>query len=316
MSPRSPMSVWPARHTGSVLVRLAVLGIPGQVLMAQGTPITAARLDHVAIAVRDLDAATTSYTALGFTATPGRLHQNSIRNVFLKLRDGTLLELITATEARDSLSKWYLEVLQHREGGAFLAFATDSMTAVVDHLTSRDVGFSDTGPGAKGFRTVALVEPEPLRRVFFIQYLDPPAGSDTMWVHGNTAVGLAAAWLVARDMAATTRRLEALGWTAGDVVAMQPLNGLGRAFPMAQGTLILVSPTDLQGITATFLEQQGESIMGVTIIVESIVRARQVVATGVGRRFPIGTVSGRGRSFLVPPGLARGMWIEFLEPEA
>jgi len=56
--------------------------------------------------------------------------------------------------------------------------------------------------------------------------------------------------------------------------------------------------------------------MGVTIIVESIVRARQVVASGVGRRFPIGTVSGRGRSFLVPPGLARGMWIEFLEPEA
>ncbi len=295
---------------------LVQLAIPVSVLMAQGTPVTAARLDHVPIAVRDLGAATTSYTALGFTATPGRLHQNSIRNVFLKLQDGTLLELITATEARDSVSKWYLEVLEHREGGAFLAFATDSMTAVVDHLTSRDAGFSDTGPSPSGFRTVALMEPEPLRRVFFIQYLDHPADSGTAVVHANTAVGLTAAWLVVRDIAATTRRLEALGWTAGDVVAMQPLNGLGRAFPMAQGTLVLVSPTDLKGITASYLEQQGESIMGVTIIVESIVRARQVVATGVGRRFPFTTVSGRGRSFLVPPGLARGMWIEFLEPEA
>ena len=317
MNPGSPMRVWRARRARWVLVPLAVLPVvSASTLTAQDTPITVARLDHVPIAVRDLDLAAASYTALGFTATPGRLHSNTIRNVFLKLRDGTHLELITATEARDSLSQWYLEVLEHREGGTFLSLATDSMAAVVSHLAGRGVDFSDTGPGAKAFRIVALMEPEPLRRVFFIQYVDRPADPDTTLVHANTAVGLAAVWLVVRDIASTTRRLEALGWSAGSVVSMQPLNGLGREFPLARGAMILVSPTDLRGITASFLDQQGESIMGMTVLVEDVVRAREVVAMGVGRRFPVVMVPGTGRSFWVPPGLARGMWIEFLEPEA
>ncbi len=41
MSPRSLMPVWPARHTRSVLVRLAVLFIPVSALTAQDTLITA-----------------------------------------------------------------------------------------------------------------------------------------------------------------------------------------------------------------------------------------------------------------------------------
>ncbi len=81
----------------------------------------------------------------------------------------------------------------------------------------------------------------------------------------------------------------------------------------AQGTPITAARLDHVAITVRDLDA---ATMSVTVIVEDIVRARQVVASGVGRRFPIGTVSGRGRSFLVPPGLARGMWIEFLEPEA
>jgi hypothetical protein len=316
MSPRLPMRAWPARQTRTVFARLAVLTIPASTLTAQHTPVTAARLDHVPIAVRDLDAAATSYTTLGFTLAPGQVHPNSIRNTFVKMQDGTFVELISATEARDSLSQWYLELLDRREGGAFLALATDSVAAVASYLTNRDAAFSDTGAGSKGFRTVAFVEPEPLRRVFFIQYTNRSVDPDTVVTHGNTAVGVAAAWLVVRDIAATTHRLENLGWSAGAVVSMQPLNALGRAFSMAGGSLILVTPTDVSGITASLLEQQGESIMGMTVMVEDVMRARQVVARGVGRRFPVGMVPGRGRSFFVPPGLARGMWIEFLEPEA
>lgn len=306
---------WHARRTRSTLVRLAALAIPVSAIIAQDGPITETRLDRVSIAVRDMDSATASYTALGFTPTPGGLYPNSIGTVLLNLRDGTLLELITATEARDSLSEWYLGVLERREGGAFLSFATDSMAAVVSRLAGSDVGLTDTGLGARAFRTVALMEPEPLRRVLFIQYVDRPAAPETVVAHANTAIGLAAVWLVVRDIAATTQRLETLGWSAGGVVSMQPINGLGRAFPMAQGSLILVSPTDLSGISASYLEQQGESIMGVTVEVEDVIRAREVVARSLGRRFPIGAAAGRGRSFLVPPGLAHGLWIELLERE-
>ncbi len=41
MSQHSLMPVWPARHTRSAFLRLAVLAIPVPVLTPQDTPITA-----------------------------------------------------------------------------------------------------------------------------------------------------------------------------------------------------------------------------------------------------------------------------------
>ncbi|HEX8906001.1 MAG TPA: VOC family protein, partial [Longimicrobiaceae bacterium] len=56
-----------------------------------------ARVDHVPVAVRDLEAAVRDFAALGFSFKPGRPHPNSILNQHVKFRDGTEVELITAT---------------------------------------------------------------------------------------------------------------------------------------------------------------------------------------------------------------------------
>ena len=58
-------------------------------------------LDHVVIAVNDLERAAERYRALGFSLKPGRPHSNGIRNFHAKFPDGTELELLTAPEARD-----------------------------------------------------------------------------------------------------------------------------------------------------------------------------------------------------------------------
>ena len=65
-------------------------------------------LDHIAIAVADLDAAAEQYRKLGFTLKPGRAHENGIRNQHVKFADGTEIELISAPEARDALTAEYL----------------------------------------------------------------------------------------------------------------------------------------------------------------------------------------------------------------
>src|SRR5262245_40013294 len=56
-----------------------------------GTPT----LNHVVIAVSDLESAGTRFVRAGFTVKPGRLHPDRLLNRHVKFRDQTELELIT-----------------------------------------------------------------------------------------------------------------------------------------------------------------------------------------------------------------------------
>jgi len=53
-------------------------------------------LDHVPLAVKDLEQAKADFEALGFALKPGRPHDNGLRNAHVKFPDGTEIELITA----------------------------------------------------------------------------------------------------------------------------------------------------------------------------------------------------------------------------
>src|ERR1051325_615839 len=111
----------------AALVCIAAPSAPAQ---ARCDPAKAiARVDHVPVAVRDLDAAVRDFSAMGFSFKPGRPHPNSILNQHIKFRDGTAGELITAAEPRDNLARYYVEFLREGEGGAFAAFegAADSV---------------------------------------------------------------------------------------------------------------------------------------------------------------------------------------------
>jgi hypothetical protein len=77
-------------------------------------------LDHIPVAVRDLERATATYRALGFTLKPGRDHANRIRNAHVKFPTGAGIELLTAPEAIDGLSTHYVDFLRAGEGPAFI----------------------------------------------------------------------------------------------------------------------------------------------------------------------------------------------------
>ena len=61
-------------------------------------------LDHTPLAVADLDEAAERYRKLGFTLKPGRTHENGIQNRHVKFPDGTEIELISTSKARDTLT--------------------------------------------------------------------------------------------------------------------------------------------------------------------------------------------------------------------
>jgi hypothetical protein len=96
-------------------------------------------LDHVPIAVNDLERAAAGYRRLGFALKPGRPHDNGIRNQHVKFRDGTELELITAPDARDALTRTYRRRSWRRRSG----------TSSSAHETHR----RPTGPNISRIRT-------------------------------------------------------------------------------------------------------------------------------------------------------------------
>lgn len=106
-------------------------------------------LDHIPLAVTDLEDAMEQYGRLGFELKPGRSHENGIRNQHVKFPNRTGLELITASESRDPQTTEYLRHLAAGDGPAFVGFYAADLDAVarkldVDSRTyRRDGGFLD-----------------------------------------------------------------------------------------------------------------------------------------------------------------------------
>jgi hypothetical protein len=65
------------------------------------------RLDHVPVAVADLEVAQSTYSdSLGFSLKPGYRHPSGIRNTHIKYVDGSQLELISVDGARGLKAAW------------------------------------------------------------------------------------------------------------------------------------------------------------------------------------------------------------------
>src|SRR3954449_3910124 len=80
--------------------------------------LTMFKLDHVIIAVFDLDQAVDDYRALGFTTIYGGRHANgATHNALVCFQDGTYLELLAPTgDAPQSGLTDFSPLLQHGEG--------------------------------------------------------------------------------------------------------------------------------------------------------------------------------------------------------
>jgi catechol 2,3-dioxygenase-like lactoylglutathione lyase family enzyme len=198
-------------------------------------------LDHVPVAVRDLEAAGATYRRLGFVLKPGRPHANGIRNLHAKFPDGTEIELITAPAATDSLTSTYRRHLEAGDGPAFLALYAPSARPEID-----------TPP-----------------YVFFGPRNASPTDRPEHFAHPNTARALAAVWL-AGDLAAERRMLSALAAPLTDHDVLVPDRIRAAVARLPEGDVVLLPPSR-QIVT-------GRPIVGVTLAVSSRDAARAVLA--------------------------------------
>lgn len=274
------------------------LALAGAVMAASDAAAPRPRLDHVPIAVADLAAARTTFERLGFRVKPGRLHDNGLENVHIKLRDGAALELVTAHRAGDALAREYLDFLERGDGPAFLALAGGPVDALVGRLRAAEAEPAITR--GRAFDWLTLEGPGAVGFLFFIDYRRAPVDLPEHLDHPNGAVGLGSVWLAGDGGDAAARLLAELGLAAEP--AKSPLDGSeARAVELGRGRVHLLP-----------LTPAARPIVGVTVVVESFERVLSSVAAAGLRAEE--RANERGRSLLFDPSVAHGVYLELLEP--
>jgi catechol 2,3-dioxygenase-like lactoylglutathione lyase family enzyme len=276
-----------------VVVLAAVMHLGLQTVKpTDAPPITG--LDHIPIAVNDLEQAAARYRALGFALKPGRPHANGIRNQHVKFPDGTELELITAPEARDALTTKYRRHLAQGDGPAFLAFYTESPSQVAARLAALEIPHITSGP------TVDVNDGNPLDYMFFGPRNKSPTDRPEHFAHANTADSLIGVWLSVGERSPEERMLERFGVTVRDEERDAP------------GTYLKIRVATLpEGEVLLFHEpaRQQRRIAGATVRVRNLAAARRILERDPRVRDVLVAKRGASSIFL-PPSVTHGLWLE------
>jgi hypothetical protein len=251
-------------------------------------------LDHIAVAVSNLEAAAQTYRGLGFVLKPGRPHENGIRNQHVKFPGGAEIELITAPELRDGLTMEYRRHLEGGDGPAFVALYTPDLEAVA----------SRTHDGVLRDGLVTFPPGDPLRYIFFGRRNESPTDRPEHFAHPNGAVSLVSVWLASDDFTEERRLFDALHVpiVAGDVVA--PRMTEAEIAHLDEGVVVML-PRSEQIVP-------GRKIIGATLevrdlgaLIEAFSPSARDAHSWVGFPWMDGV--------LLPPGATHGLWLEFRE---
>jgi len=309
-----------------------------------GAPATAERsatllggergLDHVGIAVKNLDAATHTYhDVLGFNRpTEGKL-PNGIRNVNYYFSDATYLETLVYWDR--GKASWLANFTDKHSGGLFAVLSAFSPEASTEFLSARGIKVGaphsgtiqtadeDAMPEEKWktfFVPEGTLPGDPLyfiaygraSRDEFLRKLDDPRAR-RMLSHRNTALGLRAVWFAVPDLAVASKAYDSIGLPRARAFSDVQLGADGQVFGAGLGEIWLVAPGSPDGKVADFLRDRGgPGILGVTLAVGSVATAARVIEEGTG--VPMPTYAGQlGTSIRVAPELTQGVWLEFAQ---
>lgn len=206
-------------------------------------------LDHVVIAVADLDQAMLDYTSLGFTVLRGGEHPGrGSHNALVVLADGAYLELIAFTRPVPEF-RWWQVLDRGGEGLVDFALLPDDIDKVVAAARARGLAIEAPEDGARArpdgvrlaWKTARAatsdvpflcgdVTPRPLR---------VPEGD--MRTHPNGVIGVGEIVVAVRDIAASVQHYTA--YLGAAVEAGASGAGLHKATLRLSGsTVTLISP--------------------------------------------------------------------------
>ena len=213
-------------------------------------------IDHVVIAVRDLDQATSDFTAAGFTVTPGGEHVNGVtHNALIAFQDGSYFEVIAWKSPDESQDTEWWRRLNHGEGFIDYALRTIDLHDEVARLRAAGLDAPDPTPGGRLRPDGQRVEWETLR-------LDPaihpslpfwchstndrslrvPSGAQA--VHANGATGIEAITIGVGNLAQAANDYEIVAGIAG-AIDSQPADGTtSQSFQIGPVMVTLTQASD------------------------------------------------------------------------
>lgn len=224
------------------LIAVVVASLAAAAPLAAPTPPPSERddapvvagLDHVPVAVADLKAAAGTYSRLGFTLKAGRPHDNGIDNRHVKFADGTELELITAPEARDSLTAEYVRHLASGDGPAFLALYAPDLDRLARRLDAAP------RPFRRSRGTLSFPDADRVSYVFFGPRNASPTDLPAHFEHANGADSLIAVWLAGDDLSAERELLALVGATFTEAEVRVPDLARTTVARLAEGEVLLL----------------------------------------------------------------------------
>jgi hypothetical protein len=175
-------------------------------------------LDHVVVAVTDLEAAVADYRALGFTVYPGGVHHGGVsHNALVIFADGAYFELIAYRQAAPDV-RWWQVLSKAGEGFVDFALLPDNTDEEVAAARRRGLDVDDPIAGGRlrldGVRLDwRNVRSKTTDLPFWCGDVTPrnlrvPEGE--MRIHANGVRGVASMKIAVRNVAETAQRYAAL----------------------------------------------------------------------------------------------------------
>jgi len=274
-------------------VAVSLLSIQGAASVIEAQAIRAhpvvSGVDHIPVVVTDLDKAQADFRAMGFVIKAGRLHADGIRNAHVKFRDGTEIELITASKAVDALTSEYAAKMKTSEGPVYFGlFAPDfaAITAASNLLPikpQQDSGLFTFPPDS------------PLHPLFIGQRNKAANDKPEYFEHKNSAVRLSALWV--QDSPELREELKGLG------ASLTPIDLCGFE-GTAKGIRASLPEGDL------FLMPSKVTVAAARIEVRFLSDIENILRSN-GIPMKVGEACDN-KSLWVPPSTAHGIWVEFI----
>ncbi len=227
-----------------ILILVALFSV-----IAPAQPIEA-KLDHVQVAVHDLDAARLLYTALGFSMRSVGRHPTGTANSSMHFTESGYIELITAYDATLPGGKTIADFTKKGDGGADIGLAISSADQAARDL--RGGGFRVEGPNPGTVMRAGDKEPPPTlwwsvgfsdraasRPVFMIQYLEDQSARH--FAAGPNAVSSLASVLIAvNDPDKAVAGYGNLGTVSPREVRVPEFGAMAKEIVLARASILLL----------------------------------------------------------------------------
>jgi len=229
-------------------------------------------VDHIVIAVRDLDAAVQHYTDAGFTAVFGGRHNIGTHNGLIAFADGSYVELIAFLKPSTS-HPWHAAL---DKGGGLVDFCmqTDDLAADVELLRCAGATMSDPSPMTRD-------RPDGYRLSWMLSIPAPPFSGQVPFLikdetprdervprdrtHRNDAAGLASVTVAVEDPDASCSFYARVLGRPGASLQRPDLDASGVEFRIGPHRIELVAPRNPAGLLSEHLRTRGQSIYEATL---------------------------------------------------